>query len=239
MALPGVYKIFNDNWAKHTVWLYSDPHFSDEELQLNVTNRPDDETQIKMINSQVGKNDTFICLGDVGNIEYIRKIKGYKVLIMGNHDTGKTNYERKIEYKKYPKDSYSREEIIKTMKNLYPNWKINIREEHGFHAPFEWWEVEIDNCLFDEVYEGALIIGEKIILSHEPVNIPWMWNFHGHDHTGNFRENHLNVCSDVIGYKPINLNTFLKHYGISSKIQSIHRVTIDNATKRKQRKKKN
>lgn len=42
----------------------------------------------------------------------------------------------------------------------------------------------------------------------------------------------LNVCSDVIGYKPVNLNQFLKT-GPSAKIQSIHRITIDKATKRK------
>lgn len=35
----------------------------------------------------VHKNDTLIHLGDVGNPEWISKLKaGYKVLIMGNHD---------------------------------------------------------------------------------------------------------------------------------------------------------
>ena len=75
-------------------------------------------------------------------------------------------------------------------------------------------------------------MGEKLILSHEPVEIPWLYNIHGHDHAGRKRQNHLNVCSDVIGYKPINLNQFLKS-GPSAKIQSIHRVTIDKATERK------
>jgi calcineurin-like phosphoesterase family protein len=89
--------------------------------------------------------------------------------------------------------------------------------------------------VFDEVYEGALIIGEKLILSHEPVDIPWLFNIHGHDHAGKPRKNHLNVCSDVIGYKPLNFNRFLKE-GHMSKIQTIHRVTIDKATNKKRKK---
>jgi hypothetical protein len=77
-------------------------------------------------------------------------------------------------------------------------------------------------------------VGEKLILSHEPVEIPWLYNIHGHDHAGRKRKNHLNVCSDVIGYEPVNLNQFLKA-GHLSKVQTIHRATIDKATQRKQK----
>jgi calcineurin-like phosphoesterase family protein len=86
--------------------------------------------------------------------------------------------------------------------------------------------------LFDEVYEGALIVGEKLILSHEPVEIPWLYNIHGHDHAGRKRKNHLNVCSDVIGYEPVNLTQKLKS-GLMSAITTIHRATIDSAVERK------
>ena len=58
------------------------------------------------------------------------------------------------------------------------------------------------------------------------------YSIHGHDHAGHKRANHLNVCSDVIGWEPVNFNQFLKS-GFTSKIQTIHRETIDNATKRK------
>ena len=184
MALPGVYKEFNDRWCKQTVWIYSDPHFNDEDLECGIKNRPSDEEQVKMINACVGRKDTLIVLGDVGNIEVMKQVRGYKVLICGNHDAGKTNYEE----------------------------------------------------VFDEIYTGALIIGEKLILSHEPVEIPWLFNIHGHDHMGHERKNHLNVCSDVIGYKPVNLNQFLKS-GPMSKVESIHRITIDLATKRARKRK--
>ena len=232
MALPGIYPAFQ-HWAEQTVWIYSDPHFSDEDLECGIKNRPSDEEQIKNINSCAGRKDTLIVLGDVGNIECVRRLRAArKILIMGNHDLGRTNYERKIEKKIFDQDEYTKEQVMEEMKILFPNWKISIEESWEFHSPFKRWNAYADNCLFDEVYEGALIIGEKLILSHEPVEIPWLYNIHGHDHAGRKRQNHLNVCSDVIGYKPINLNQFLKS-GPSAKIQSIHRVTIDKATERK------
>jgi calcineurin-like phosphoesterase family protein len=232
MALPGIYPAFQ-HWAEQTVWIYSDPHFSDEDLECGIKNRPSDEEQIKNINSCAGRKDTLIILGDVGNIECVRRLRAArKILIMGNHDLGRTNYERKIEKKIFDQDEYTKEQVMEEMKTLFPNWKISIEESWEFHSPFKRWNAYADNCLFDEVYEGALIIGEKLILSHEPVEIPWLYNIHGHDHAGRKRQNHLNACSDVIGYKPINLNQFLKS-GPSAKIQSIHRVTIDKATERK------
>lgn len=232
MALPGIYPAFQ-HWAEQTVWIYSDPHFSDEDLECGIKDRPSDEEQIKNINSCAGRKDTLIILGDVGNIECVRRLRAArKILIMGNHDLGRTNYERKIEKKIFDQDEYTKEQVMEEMKTLFPNWKISIEESWEFHSPFKRWNAYADNCLFDEVYEGALIIGEKLILSHEPVEIPWLYNIHGHDHAGRKRQNHLNVCSDVIGYKPINLNQFLKS-GPSAKIQSIHRVTIDKATERK------
>ncbi len=236
MALPGVYKEFNERWCKQTVWIYSDPHFSDEDLEHGIKNRPSDETQIANINSCVGRKDTLIVLGDVGNIECVRQLKGYKVLIMGNHDTGRTKYERKIVEEIYDQDVFTKEEVIADMKAKYPDWQVWVTEQWEFHAPFKRWIGHADNRLFDEVYEGALIIGEKIILSHEPVNIPWLFNFHGHDHNRRNKRssNSLNCCSDVIGYKPIHLNNFLKT-GPAADIDTIHRITIDKATENKKK----
>lgn len=180
--IQGLYDIFAHWHAQGTVWLYSDPHFGDKELAAGVINRPTDEEQIRLINSKVGKKDTLIILGDVGDIECAKKLKGYKILIAGNHDAGLTNY----------KDA------------------------------------------FNEVYGGALFIGEKIVLSHEPVNIPFALNIHGHVHDKKAKtdKQHINVCSDVINYTPINFNQLMKS-GPTSKIETIHRTTIDKATKKK------
>lgn len=229
--LPGIYDMFQ-HWGEQTVWIYSDPHFGDKDLDKGICGRPSTEEQIASINSCAGRKDTLIILGDVGDIEAVRKLRaGRKVLIMGNHDAGATNYKRERIRKAYDSNRFTKEEVLEMVRKDYPGWNIEI------HLGLAGWRVFANNNLFDEVYEGALIVGEKLILSHEPVDIPWVFNIHGHDHAGAYRANHLNVCSDVIGYKPINFNQFLKS-GAMSKIQTIHRETIDKATERKKKRNK-
>lgn len=231
--LPGIYDAFQ-HWGEQTVWIYSDPHFSDEDLEYGIKNRPSDEEQIRRINAKAGRKDTLIILGDVGNIECVRKLRaGRKILICGNHDLGATRYKREVVKRIFDQDIHPLvQEIYDIMNAEYPGWHIRVVEEWEFHAPFKRWIAYADNMLFDEVYEGALIVGEKLILSHEPVEIPWLYNIHGHDHAGRKRKNHLNVCSDVIGYEPVNLTQKLKS-GLMSAITTIHRATIDSATERK------
>ena len=179
-----LYKIFKEKWLKQTIWIISDTHFNDTELRAGIPDRPSDEELVRHINSKVGRKDTLLLLGDVGDLEYAKQLRGYKVLIAGNHDTGLSRHKE----------------------------------------------------IFDEVYEGALVIGEKLILSHEPVDIPWAFNIHGHIHDPKHKNDkyHFNVCADVIGYEPVNFNQLLKT-GISSKIKSLHRDTVDNATIRKKK----
>lgn len=231
--LPGIYDAFQ-HWGEQTVWIYSDPHFSDEDLEYGIKNRPSDEEQIRRINAKAGRRDTLIILGDVGNIECVRKLRaGRKVLICGNHDLGATRYKREVVKRVFDRDIHpDKAEIRSVMEQEFPGWSIRIEEEYDFHCPFKRWVAYADNMLFDEVYEGALIVGEKLILSHEPVEIPWLYNIHGHDHAGRKHKNHLNVCSDVIGYEPVNLTQKLKS-GLMSAITTIHRATIDSATERK------
>ena len=231
--LPGIYDAFQ-HWGEQTVWIYSDPHFSDEDLEYGIKNRPSDEEQIRRINAKAGRKDTLIILGDVGNIECVRKLRaGRKVLICGNHDLGATRYKREVVKRIFDQDIHPLvQEIYDIMNAEYPGWHIRVVEDWEMHAPFKRWIAYADNMLFDEVYEGALIVGEKLILSHEPVEIPWLYNIHGHDHAGKKRKNHLNVCSDVIGYEPVNLTQKLKS-GLMSAITTIHRATIDSATERK------
>ena len=164
----------------------------------------------------------------------VRKMKGYKVLIAGNHDAGLSNYKREIHKQIFDADKYTREEVLVEAKKLFPDCRYEISKGYQFHIPFEYWELRADNCLFDEVYAGALIVGEKLILSHEPVNVPWAFNIHGHVHSGEpMSDNqHFNVCGEARKcYEPVNLNQFMKA-GFMAKIQTIHRDTIDKATKR-------
>lgn len=93
--------------------------------------------------------------------------------------------------------------------------------------------------IFDEIYDGPLMIAEKIMLSHEPVQgLKWCVNIHGHDHSGCESGwsgcKHLNLAANVCGYRPVNLGALIKN-GLVSDIQSIHRITIDGATERKKK----
>ena len=234
MPIAGLYKIF-DHWhAEGTTWLYSDPHFNDPDLKKGIK-RPDADELVRLINSKCGRKDTFICLGDIVDISYVSKIRAkYKILICGNHDRGATNYQRKVVIERFPKDEFQKDEALAEATRRHPGCRFTIYEKFEFVSPFESWVVECDNMLFDEVYEGPLMIAEKLILSHEPVDVPWAFNIHGHDHVGHARKNHLNVCADVIGYVPVNMNQFMKS-GALARIDTIHRETINKATERKRK----
>lgn len=181
--IPSLYETFK-HWSKNgSVYILSDTHFADEDCKLIDSNWISPEEQIKIINKMVSKSDTLILLGDVGSIEYAKQLRGYKVLIMGNHDESRSRFED----------------------------------------------------VFDEIYEGALFIGEKILLSHEPIfGLSFCMNIHGHDHSGKMRNDatHLNLAANVCGFRPISLGSEIKS-GLLSGIKTIHRQTIDNAIERK------
>ena len=222
------------HWSEMSgVFILSDTHFNDSDCKLMDKNWISVDEQVDRINKLVHKNDTLIILGDVGDTRYISRLKaGYKVLVMGNHDTGRSNFERKIITKRFSKDMYTREDALNKMKEDYPDCKYSVSEEYDFHSPFESWVISADNKLFDEVYGGPLMIGEKIFLSHEPIlGIDWCLNIHGHDHSGRKIDNyHLNLASNVCNYTPINLKNEIKN-GLLANVLSIHRMTIDNASR--------
>ena len=123
---------------------------------------------------------------------------------------------------------------------MFPGCHYTVSEGYDFHSPFEYWEVCADNKLFDEVYSGPLMIGEKLMLSHEPLDIKWAFNLHGHTHAHSHKNDkyHFNCCAEAINFSPINFNQWMK-MGYIAKIESIHRSTIDTATIRKAKRIKN
>lgn len=233
--IEGLYQPFQHWGESGTCHIISDTHFDDPDLIHAYADRPSAEEQVKRINAKCGKADTLIILGDVGDISYVRQLRAkYKILVMGNHDAGASNYKRQIFKKKFPDSLFQKHEALDEMKRLYPNCSYSIELHYDFHSPFTYWEVSADNRLFDEVYTGPIMISEKLLLSHEPINmIPWAYNLHGHVHDRRVKNNgnHFNVCADVIGYEPINFNKWMKE-GHLAHIVSIHRETIDNATVR-------
>lgn len=93
--------------------------------------------------------------------------------------------------------------------------------------------------LFDEIYTGPLFIAEKILLSHERIpNINFCLNIHGHEHEPSPEDAfHMNIASNVVEWKLINLKDVIQS-GRLNKINSIHRQTINKATKRLHKKNK-
>lgn len=175
--IASLYRVFRHWSDKGSVYIISDTHFDDSDCKYMDKNWITPDEHIALINKYVRKNDTFIHLGDVGNPEYIRKINGYKVLIMGNHDQSASRFSQ----------------------------------------------------YFDEIYTGPLMISDRILLSHEPIyNLDFCFNIHGHDHNNDNKgdKNHINLASNVCGYKPLNLGKWIKEGGMS-KIPTIHRLTID------------
>ena len=235
--IKGLYKPF-EHWGKNTCWIISDTHFGDPDLIHPYPDRPTAAEQVKLINSKVGKNDTLIILGDVGNVEWVKQLRGYKVLVMGNHDAGASNYQRHIFKQKFDKGLFQKHEALDEIKRLYSDCAYSIVDSYNFLDNSPCWEASADNKLFDEVFSGPIMVSEKLILSHEPVEeLDWCMNIHGHTHDRNIVNDtyHFNVCADVIGYIPINFNKWVKD-GHLAKIQSLHRQTINEATDRRRRK---
>lgn len=232
-----LYDEFAKRWAlTGSVWFYSDPHFGDEEMKRIRKNYITDEEQVRRINSKVGRKDTLIILGDVGDVEFVKKLRGHKVLIMGNHDGGASNYLRHItQVSRCPKCGSTNLRDL-SYDEGFRLFQTECQDCHyrgaTFGPDFDGYD---DDHLFDEVYEGALMISPKIILSHEPLpNLPtWLFNIHGHDHSNWFTgSRHLNVCAEHIDYTPVSLNSIVKD-GLLKDVEDIHRVTIDNAIERK------
>lgn len=171
---------FARRWSETgSVWLYSDPHFGDPDQKLMDKNWLPDDEQAEILRRCCNKTDTLVILGDIGNPEYLSKLRCYLVCVLGNHDRGKSYY----------------------------------------------------RDYFDEIYDGPIFIGDRILLSHEPVDLPFCFNIHGHCHGGEMlTENHLNVAADVIGYKPVSLGKVIKS-GVLKGIPTIHRLAIDKQAK--------
>lgn len=218
-----IYRIFQEVWKEYqTIWLYSDPHFGDEELAQAYPERPSTQEMIDIINRKCGKRDLLIFLGDIGDLGYLRRIKADKWLVQGNHDQGTSNYQREIRLYTFPKNRYPTQEDVRAMV-----WETLPGYTMGEIYDKEWyWDVFVDNRLCNFVFEGPLQIGEKLILSHEPIpQLTWAKNIHGHSHSNCSYDDkyHYNICCDAFGYEPFNLTSALKK-GFLSDVEDLHTI---------------
>ncbi len=107
----------------------------------------------------------------------------------------------------------SKEKTIDTVKQLN-GYKILIMGNHDKSRSFTFWQL----AGFQEVYRYPIIIGNNVILSHEPIydidtNLSMYINIHGHIHSKTtLQPPHINVSLDVIDFKPVNLDEIIKKY---------------------------
>ena len=228
-----LYDTFSHWYRGGSIYFYSDPHFADDEMKYIRKNYIGDDEQVRAINKKIGKKDTIVFLGDIGDVEFIKKIRGYKVLVMGNHDVGASKYKRDFVHLNYDLNMYTKDQAKQAAMELYPTYKLIECKEKLSLMNGNVWSITLDNNLFDEVYEGPVLIGEKLMLSHEPMNYPFALNIHGHDHSGwGFNDiYHWNVCAENIEYTPVCIKEIVNS-GRLKEVVTIHRATIDRATEK-------
>lgn len=230
------YDFINQMWANcQNVYVISDFHFDDSDMQT-YCGHPSAEEKIKIINSTLGKNDCLVCLGDIGSPRYVAQIRARtKILITGNHDQAPQKEKWQFKGIKYDTDKYTKQEAIADAKKKYPGWHVHCEDDecYQFHQPFTFWYVQVNNYMWNYVFQGPLTIGEKVILSHEPVDVTWAYNIHGHTHDKDWQNDnyHLCLCAEKIGFKPIRLKDILEG-GCLKGITSLHRQTIDYASRK-------
>ena len=72
--IPTLYESFR-YWSNGgSIYILSDLHFDDFDCKYMDPSWITPQEQLVIINETVMKNDTFICLGDVGNPVYIKEI---------------------------------------------------------------------------------------------------------------------------------------------------------------------
>lgn len=198
-------------WSQNaSVWLYSDTHFGDFEsytfrgLDTNKSKEELDKFQVDRINKVVGKNDTIIFLGDVGDPAPMKKIRGHKILITGNHDRGAAFY------KDYFEEVYTgcltiSDRIILSHEPIEgcPPFLFNI---HGHdHNGTDFKEYVFRNCEAVSANELAL---NALAAAKQ------------------YKLNRFNVCAEWINYTPVSLKSIINS-GVLTNIPTIHRDYLD------------
>jgi len=88
--------------------------------------------------------------------------------------------------------------------------KILILGNHDRRKSVTWWR----RAGFEEIHKYPLIINDRFILSHEPVegDLGKFYNIHGHIHLNRSdvtTDRHVNVCVETTGYCPVNLDQLM------------------------------
>ena len=124
------------NWSLNgSIWILSDLHFADADCKLMDPNWISIEEQQQILKNTIHKNDTFICLGDIGDKTCLKSIwdidkKPYIVLILGNHDApGQFKHDPYFD-EVYTGPLFISDRILLSHEPIYTFYWYNI---HGHH----------------------------------------------------------------------------------------------------------
>lgn len=198
-------------WSENAaVWLYSDPHFGDVEsytfrgLITDKTKEELDKFQVDSINRLVGKNDTIIFLGDIGDPTSLKRVRGHKVLITGNHDRGAAYY------KDYFDEIYTgcltiSDRIILSHEPIEgcPPFLFNIHGHDHNGTDFKAYAFKDQRVVTTDSMVLVMLAAIK-----------------------QYKLNKFNVCAEWINYKPVALKDIINS-GVLSNIPTIHRDYLD------------
>ena len=137
--INSLYPIFQHWSEKGSVYLISDTHFADSDCKFMDPEWITPEEQVSILQKYIHKNDTLVHLGDVGNPEYLKNVKGYKVLIMGNHDQSITKFQPYFN-EVYAGPLFISDKIILSHEPIFGlSWCLNIHghDHNGMEAYHE------------------------------------------------------------------------------------------------------
>ncbi|MEK2647448.1 metallophosphoesterase [Bdellovibrio sp. BCCA] len=189
----------------------SDIHaFHELQLYEKYRNFPSLENMHEIIvyrwNKVVSKHDTTYIVGDFSfgkfeeTKEFLSRLNGKKILIVGNHDR---RSKRLLKYRDYIEMGFSDimdEDVIKFSVN--ENGTTRKIPVHLKHYPYHWHPLRE---IYNKVAQlfGAFREDSKTYHQFYPKYTP-MWHIHGHYHAGPLvHDNEINVSWDTLGGYPI------------------------------------
>ena len=134
-----LYEVFR-HWSDGgSIYILSDLHFADSDCKMMDPNWITPGKQLELINNMVRKNDTFVCLGDVGDPKYVSMIKaGRKILLLGNHDA-RGRYKELFD-EVYTGPLFISEKILLSHEPVYGlPWCLNIHG-HDHSGTEDYWD---------------------------------------------------------------------------------------------------
>lgn len=203
------------------IWVISDLFLNSKISSLVDENWVGVDKQIEIINKKVSDRDLLIVIGDPGDIKYIKEINCTKILITDGRKLCKKLYlnkkysryltfDEEIEYIKAENAEYVLNKLLALKPEYY---KVKVDTINS--------SVEYDCGMFEEIYDGPLMISPHIVLSHSPVKISSGLNVHGDSFCGGETEHikdklvWFNATSNILNFEPVNLEKI--YYSLSIK----------------------